>query len=431
MLKVSNHTKYSGCYPNFGISALALVLGAAFITSSCTRSGSASTTAAMPEAVTVGTATVEVRPMAEHLTVSSELVPFQEIDVYAKEAGYVKTLSVDYGDHVHKDQVMAVLEIPELEALLQEDQATIKARTDEVTRAEHEVSRSKAQHDVSHLQYTRLAGVAKTQPGLVAQQEVDDWQGKDLAAESQMEAVQGALDAARSEVTVAQTKLIHDQALFDYAKITAPFDGVVTQRYANLGALMQAGTSNTQSTPLVRLSQENLYRLAIPVPESYVKYIRIGDPVEVRVPSLGQTVMGKVARFSVDVAMDTRTMHTEVDVPNPKGTLVPGVYAEAVLTLNQRPTAITVPIQAVDHEDDRTSVMVLQNGGTVERRPVTVGVQMSDYTEIASGLTPGEQVVVSDRSGLKPGQHVLSHAAATLAYDSSGGQAPSQPGTGQ
>ena len=110
---------------------------------------------------------------------------------------------------------------------------------------------------------------------------------------------------------------------------------------------------------------------------------------------------------------------------------MPGVYAEAVLTLNQRPTAITVPIQAVDHEGDRTSVMLLQNGGIVERRPVTLGVQMSDYTEIASGLTPGEQVVVSDRSGLKPGQHVLSHAAEAVAYDSSGGQAPSQPGTGQ
>jgi multidrug efflux pump subunit AcrA (membrane-fusion protein) len=143
MLKVSNRAKYSRCYPNLGVSAL--VLGAAFMTSSCTRSDSVSTTAVMPEAVTVGTATVEIRPMAEHLTVSSELVPFQEIDVYAKEAGYVKTLSVDYGDHVHKDQVMAVLEIPELEALLQEDQATIKARTDEVTRAEHEVSHARQQ----------------------------------------------------------------------------------------------------------------------------------------------------------------------------------------------------------------------------------------------------------------------------------------------
>jgi len=373
---------------------------------------------AASDAITVSVTKAETRAMGEHLTVSSELVPFQEIDVYAKEAGYVKTLSVDYGSHVHKDQVMAVLEIPELEALLQVDQATIKARQDEVSRAEHEVERAKAQHDVSHLQYKRLAGVSKTQPGLVAQHEVDDAQGKDLASESQTEAAQGALDAARSEVAVARSKLAHDQTLYDYSKITAPFDGVVTQRFANLGALMQAGTSNTQSTPLVRLSQENLYRLVIPVPESYVKYIRIGDPVDVRISSLGQTVTGQVARFSVDVNMDTRTMRTEVDVPNPKGALLPGMYAEATLTLNQRPAATTIPIQAIDREADRTGVMVLQDGGTVEKRSVTLGLQTASFAEVASGLNPGEQVIVSDRSGLKPGEHVLSHAADVLAFDS-------------
>ena len=106
--------------------------------------------------------------------------------------------------------------------------------------------------------------------------------------------------------------------LFDYARITAPFAGVVTQRYANLGTLMQAGTSSsTQAMPLVRLSQDDLFRLVIPVPESYVRYIHIGDPVDVRIPALNKTFPGKVARFSVDVKADTRTMHTEVDVPNP------------------------------------------------------------------------------------------------------------------
>ena len=99
-------------------------------------------------------------------------------------------------------------------------------------------------------------------------------------------------------------------------EITAPFAGVVTERYANLGALVQAGTaSSTQAMPVVKLSEDDLFRLVIPVPESYVRYIRVGDPVEVRVPSLNQTFPGKVARFSVDVKESTRTMHTEVDVP--------------------------------------------------------------------------------------------------------------------
>ncbi|HZT35998.1 MAG TPA: efflux RND transporter periplasmic adaptor subunit, partial [Nitrososphaera sp.] len=238
------------------------------------------------------------RPMARYLTISSELVPFQEIDVYAKESGFVSKLYVDYGTHVKQGQLMAVLEIPELQAQLQEDQASIKNAGDQVTDAEHQLSRVQAQHSVLHLQYDRLNHVAKSKPGLVAQQEVDDAQGKDLAAEAQVEGAKASLQAAQSQMAVAQSKLVHDQALFDYSKITAPFNGVVTQRYANYGTLMQGGTNSTQALPLVKLSQEDLFRLVIPVPESYVRYIKLGDQVNVKVPALDRDFPGRVARFS-------------------------------------------------------------------------------------------------------------------------------------
>lgn len=398
-----------------------VVIILALLATACGRKqtvqASDSSTAHESPGVTVGVVRAEIRPLANHLTVSSELVPFQEIDVYAKEAGYVRTLNVDYGSRVRKGQIMAVLEIPELEAQLQEDQAAIKARTDEVVRAQHQVSRDKAQRDVLHLEYNRLASVAKQQPGLVAQQEVDDAQAKDLAAESTLEAAQGALDAAQSEVAVAKAKLVRDQALYDYSKITAPFDGVVTQRYANLGALMQAGTSSTQATPLVRLSQENLFRLVIPVPEPDVRYIRIGDPVQVRVPALNQTFVGRVKRFSVDVTSETRTMHTEVDVPNPGYKLVPGLYAEADLTFNETPKAIAVPAQAVDHEGSNVSVMVVNESGQIERRSVMLGIQTANYAQIARGLNPGDEVVVSDRGGLKPGDRVTTHPVEAMVWD--------------
>lgn len=391
----------------------------ALCVSGCSRNNTvaAKTT---PPPTPVGTTEVKLRPMAQHLTVSSELVPFQEIDVYAKEAGYIKELSVDYGSHVHKGQVMAVLEIPELEAEIQQDQATIKARQNEVKRAQNEVGRAKAQHDVLHLEYTRLATVAKTKPGLVAQQEVDDAQSKDLAAESNLDAVQGALEAAQSEVIVAGAKLSHDQALFDYAKIVAPFDGVVTQRYANFGALMQAGTSSTQATPLVRLSEEDVFRLVIPVPETYVGLIHLNDPVEVKVPALNATVIGRVARFSDQLNNETRTLHTEVNVPNPNYKLVPGLYAEATLTMNQQGEVATVPIQAIDRNGEATSVMVVQPDMTVARRPVTLGVQTANYAEVAGGVTPGQQIVVSDRGNLKDGEKVAPRPMEALAYDAAG-----------
>lgn len=356
------------------------------------------------------------RPLARYLTISSELVPFQEIDVYAKESGFVSKLYVDYGSHVKSGQLMAVLEIPELQALLQEDQASIRSMADQATDAEHELGRIEAQYTVAHLQYDRLNNVAKSKPGLVAQQEVDDAQGKDLAGAAQVEAAKSRLQAAQSQLAVAQSKLAHDQALYDYSKITAPFTGVVTQRYANYGTLMQGGTNSTQALPLVRLSQEDLFRLVIPVPESYVRYIKIGDPVNVHVPSLDRDFPGKVARFSVDVTGSTRTMHTEVDVPNPKGVLIPGIYAEAALTLDRRGDALVVPLQAVNQEGNKASVLIVGQSNVIQNREITLGIQTENDAEVLAGLEDGDTVVISDRSGLRPGETVQPKVIQAASY---------------
>lgn len=399
------------------ISALCamLALTALIVASSCSEGGKQ--VQAGGPAITVGVTRVVKKSLGRQLTLSSELVPFQEIDVYAKESGYVKKLTVDYGSRVKAGQVMAILEIPELEAQLQEDQAEIKNANNQVTRAQHELARYQAQYNALHLQYTRLNGVFQSQPGIVAQQEVDDAQGKDLAAASQVDAGEAALEAAHSQLSVARAKLSHDQSLFDYSKITAPFAGIVTERYANLGTLMQAGTgSSTQAIPLVKLSQDDLFRLVIPVPESYVRYIRIGDPVRVHVPSLNRTFPGKVARFSVDVRSDTRTMHTEVDVPNPQRVLLPGLYADADLELDQTADVPTVPVQALSHAGDATHVFVVNGDGVLEERAVQVGMQTSSDAQIVSGLNEGEQIVVSDRSALKAGQKVRPQTVAVMEY---------------
>lgn len=374
--------------------------------SSCSRGGRG--VEAGSPAVRVGVTKVVKRSLGRHLWLSSELVPFQEIDVYAKESGFVKDLMVDYGTHVKAGQVMAVLEIPELEAQLQVDKADIKNAADQVTRSEHELARYQAQFKALHLEFTRLNGVFESQPGLVAQQEVDDAQGKDLAAASQVDAAQAALSAAQSQLAAAKAKLVQHQTLFDYSRITAPFSGVVTERYANFGTLMQAGTSSsTQAMPLVKLSQDDLFRLVIPVPEAYVRYIKIGDPVNVNVPSLDHTFPGKVTRFSVDVRTDTRTMHTEVDVPNPQRRLLPGLYAEARLQLDRREDIPTVPIQALSRSTDKITVYVVGADGTLEQRPVEIGLETSNYAEVVSGLSEGEMVVVSDRGALRPGEKVV------------------------
>ena len=294
--------------------------------------------------------------------------------------------------HVKAGQVLATLEIPELQDQLHEDEAEITSSSDQIARSQHELKRYQAEYNALHLQYTRLDSVFKTQPGIVAQQEVDDAQVRDSGrfVASGFRYQQSALQVAESNLAVAKAKLApRPDSLYDYSKITAlPFSGVITERYANLGALVQAGTaSSTQAMPIVKLSEDELFRLVIPVPESYVRYIRVGDPVSVHVPSLNKTLPGKVARFSVDVKEDTRTMHTEVDVPNPQRVLVPGIYAEANLTLEQRENVPTVPLQAINHEGDRTTVFLVDHQGRLEDRPVTLGLQTAGDAEVISGVS--------------------------------------------
>ena len=359
-----------------------------------------------PRTREVGVVKVARKTLERQLVVSSELVPFQQIDVYAKESGYVKELNVDCGAHVTAGQVMAVLEIPELKMQLDEDQADIKDATEQVDRSSNEVNKVEAQHNVTHLEFTRLDEVAKSKPGLVAQQEVDNVKGNDLAVEAEVAAASANLQSAQSVLAHAQAKLRRDQALFDYSQITAPFAGVVTQRYANYGTLMQAGTSGTNALPLVQLSQDNLFRLVIPVSESWVHYVKVGSPVDVRVPSLNRSFPGKVARFSVDVLEDTRTMHTEVNVPNPDGTLVPGEYAEATLMLDQKPNILALPQEAVNVQGDERSVWLVDSSGKVEERKITTGIETPHEVEIVSGLTEGDTVAVGDRSSLQAGETV-------------------------
>lgn len=394
------------------------LLGIVFL-ASCGGKDQAATAPAQPPQTTVGVVKVARHTLQRQLTLSSELVPFQEIDVYAKESGYISKLLVDYGSHVEKGQLMAVLEIPELQATVHQDEAAVKSMEDQVTHAQNQLSRIEAQRKVLHLAYQRISSVARAKPGLVAQQEVDDVEGRDLASAAQVEAAKSSLSAAQSNLLGSQSKLQHDEAIFAYSRITAPFSGVVTKRYANLGMLIQAGTnSSTQAMPLVKLSQESIFRLVIPVPESYIGYVKVGDPVNVHVPTLNKDVQGKVARFSYEVGDQTRTMHTEVDVPNPKGDLYPGVYAVATLTLNRSPNALTAPIASVQRDGDHANVYVVDPNNTVQIRQVQVGIEGENDVQILSGLSEGDEVVVGDRSSLKPGEHVHPQITTPLTYQS-------------
>jgi RND family efflux transporter MFP subunit len=329
--------------------------------------------------VPAAAAKVTREDLFKEVTVPAEFRPYEEVELHAKVSGYVQKMNVDFGDKVKSGQLLATLEVPELQDELANAQATeIKAEAD---------------YTNAHLIYSRLMSVNKDHPNLVAQQDLDTASANDQTTTA-------AIAAAKASVGKFKT-------MISYTQITAPFDGVVTRRYADPGALIQAGTaSDTQALPLVRVSDNYRLRLDFPVTVDFVQDIQVGASVEVRVGSLGgKTFSGKISRFTYDVDDNTRTMQTEIEVPNPNLELVPGMYANVVLKVQQRPNALAVPIEAVAGEKNPT-VLVINQDHQIEERPVQLGLETAEKFEVLTGLHEGDLVVVGNRAQFQVGEKV-------------------------
>lgn len=335
----------------------------------------------------VAVARVEREDLFREITLPAEFRPYTEVDLHAKVSGYVKEVKVDIGDRVKAGQLLAVLEVPELREEL--DHAL----------AAHQ--RAQAEYRDAHLAYTRLVAVNQDHPNLIAQQDLDTAEARDATAA-------GTVAATKADVD-------KDQTLVAYTRLSAPFAGVITKRYADPGSLIQAGTaSNTQAMPLVRVSDNTLLRLDFPVSVDYVRGIRLGAPVSVRVDSLGgHTFEGKIARFSDKVDDSTRTMVVEMEVPNPSLELVPGMYATVMLKVDHRRHALAIPIEAVP--PGGTSVLLVNSSHKVEERAVRLGIETSARYEVLVGLEEGDLVMIGNPAQLAAGQQVEPRLTAPLA----------------
>jgi RND family efflux transporter MFP subunit len=327
----------------------------------------------------VAVARVSRQDLFNEIPIPAEFRPYLKVELHAKVSGYVEQINVDIGDRVKAGQLLAKLEVPELK--------------DELNRALAAQQRAQADYKDAHLVYTRLLAVEKEHPNLIAQQELDAAEAKDATTEA-------AIAGAKAEVERCQT-------LLAYTRITAPFDGVITHRYADPGSLIQSGTtSDTQSMPLVCLSDNYRLRLDFPVSVAYVKDIHTGDHVEVRVDSFGgKTFTGTITRTTLRVNEDTRTMTTEIEVPNPDLELVPGMYAEVVLKVQAHPHVLAIPIEAVP-PGQTSSVYVINDRNQIEERPVKLGIDTPTECEVKAGLKEGELVLIGSRSQVHPGQKV-------------------------
>lgn len=351
-------------------------------------------------------AVVQRGQLANRLQVAGEFLPYQEVELHAKVAGYIKRINVDIGDRVKTGQVLATLDVPELEAQVQGASAGVRQTREQITRAKSEIQLAQANYEALHAASQRLQQASKAQPGLIAQQELDDAMAKDQAAAAQVDAAKSALSATEQQLGVSQADQLHYSSLADYSRITAPFNGVVTWRYADTGALIQAGTSNAGSMPVVKLAQIDVLRLRLPVPESLAPFVHIGDTAQIQVQALNRMFSGKVTRDTASLDPSTRTMQVEIDVPNPKGQLQPGMYAQVTLDIERAGDALVVPIQAVDQGGTQPAVMLVDGSNHVQRRPVQVGITTANSIEILGGLQAGDKIIATNLSSYQSGETV-------------------------
>lgn len=320
--------------------------------------------AVAPDVPTVAVIRAIRRNLSQTTRLTSELEPYESVKLYAKEPGYLRDINVDYGSHVTAGETLATLELPEQEA---------------------DLEGADAAYGLAKADYERVASVNREEPGLIAQADIDK---------------------ARADYMMAQDRRQHASVVEGYSVISAPFDGVVTKRFVDPGALIEQGTTSSTAMPIVEVADTYRLRLVVETPESIVPLVRVGMPVTVQISATGETIPDRVARFSYDLHEDTRTMHTEVDVDNADLHIKPGMYATATFVLASKPDVLAVPTQAISNEGSPT-VWIVDSNDTLQRRVVSLGLQTPDYAEVKSGLSAGDRVFIGDRTAYTVGTKVV------------------------
>jgi RND family efflux transporter MFP subunit len=380
----------------FLVVAVAILLAGAVVAAVVIRRGAPGAGAAPVAAaalITVAVVPVERGSVASSQTYDGEFLSFQQVDVHPEVAGFLTAIKVDEGDHVQEHQLLATLEIPGLDEEIARAQA----------QREHDRSmaaKARATYEVDHQTFQRLQGVAAQQANLIAQQDIDEAKSHDLASSGAWQAAVGQEGVSKAELD----KLLTYQR---YCRITAPFTGTVTRRFADPGALVQGGVAAGASiTPLITLSQIDVLRLSFPVAESVVPRVRVGQAVSYRIGALDDGKQGVISRFTRQVDNATRTMEVQIDVANPDGRITPGMYASVTMEVERHDRVLTLPHEAVRRRAQAVLVYIVGADRHIEERAITIGLESPTRLEILSGVAAGERVVFGNLEKVKPGQLV-------------------------
>jgi membrane fusion protein, multidrug efflux system len=346
----------------------ASLLGAALVVyAACRRADPAPSAAATPaSAPTVNIARARRGPISRTIALPATIRPHEQAVLYAKVAGYLKTIRVDKGDSVHEGELLAEIESPELVA---------------------DLARQTAERSVADVAYRRASEAQRKAPDLVMPQTVDDAKGK---------------------LDMAQANLERTQTLLGYTKIRSPLSGIVTKRSVDPGAFIPAATSGSvaQSAALLTVMDIRSVRIEIPVPEPEVPIVKVGLPVEVTLDELpGRSFQGNVTRFAYALDEASKTMTAEAEIPNPKRELRPGMYARAKIAMERKEATLLIPAAALVAGKGQDFVFTVSDG-KAKRIAVKAGFRDATSVEILEGLAPDQIVVLAGSNPPADGQPV-------------------------
>jgi RND family efflux transporter MFP subunit len=366
----------------------------------CARSGAAAPAEKSAAASPAGPAVIDVvrvvaQPLNVQLSLPGELTAYQAVAIYPRVTGFVKTVRVDRGSHVRAGEVIATLEAPELVAQRSEAQSKLQA-------AEAQLLAARAKADADKSTYDRLKAASAT-PGVVAGNDV-------LVAEKAADASQNLVAVSQQNVEAARQALSAVRDVEGYLRVTAPFDGVVTERNIHPGALVGPSSGPAASTPMLRVVENHRLRLVVPVPEAYTADIKPGAAIPFSVSAYpGQTWSGTVARIAQAVDVNTRTMAVELDVANTDGRLAPGTFSQVRWPVHRSAPSLFVPSASVASTTDRTFVVRIRDGKT-EWVDVRTGLTSGALVEVFGDLHSGDEVAGRGTDEMRPGTAVKARA---------------------
>lgn len=344
---------------------------------------------------------VGVSSVQSSLTLPGTLQAVTEAPILARADGYLKSRFVDLGDRVHAGQPLAEIDAPELDHQVNQAEAAVTQAEASLEQAQANLENGKSVRGLA--QTTAERWQALTAQGVVSKQDNDQYQAQLVSANANVQALEKAVQAQRSNVAASKANVARLQDVQGYRVVKAPFDGVITLRNVDVGALVTTGT-----TLLYRISQTETLRTYVNVPQDNASSIHVGQSARLTLSNFpGRHFLGKVARTANALDPSSRTMLVEVDVPNSDGALFPGMYTEVDLGNAVANPPLTVPAQALVVRTDGAQVAVVQPGGILHLQKVTIGRDYGDRVEIVQGVTQGTTILSAPGDTAQEGAKIV------------------------